>query len=462
MMFRTIFLCFFLWIALLTHGQVTPRFSQEVLNNPKAHGKEIEKLFKIQVTKKVNPAVLKNAVSLENGYAKYDIPNAEPWYQVKDGVKALEVSLVFSKYPKDFNFWQTNYYELLANRLKTLFDIDPELNDIGIIFNLVLETECETEEDAKKLFHGFVIKHRKLSAKEVKERDAKRAAEIAAGAPPDLSGVRSRVTRYMKNAGGMLDSSVYKAFDRNKQWADALVVIDWTSSMYQYSAQCLAWHLDYVDTSGIHYFAFFNDGDAKWESEKKLGETGGIYFGSSDNMGKVVRVFNTAMRKGLGGEMPENDVEAIIKSMEYYPTFKDLVLVGDNSIIRDFDLWDQIKHPVHVILADGDWTVNPQYINLAYLTGGSFHTGTGDWDFSQGQADTLLKISGMEFVLDKELNLYVCKNKEQCRYMDLELAAREKKNLEELRNKPIYKTMHKDNMGGGGFKGWWRRLFGKA
>lgn len=460
-MLRPLLSCLLLCFCLLATGQVTPRFTPEMLADPKAHAKELEKLFRIQLTKKVLPKGLKNTTSLENGYAQFDIKNAEPWYQIRETVKVTEISLVFSKYPKDINFWATNYYELLANRLKTLFDIDPDLNDINIKYVMVLETECETEDQAKKLFHGFLIKHEKLTAKEIKEREAKKAAEIAAGAPPDLSSVKKRVDRYMKNAGGMLDSSVYKAFDRNKHWDNALVVIDWTSSMYQYSAQCLAWHLDYVDTSGIQYFAFFNDGDAKWEYEKQIGETGGIYFGTSENMGKVVRVFNTAMRKGLGGEMPENDVEAIVKSMEYYPNFKDLILVADNSIIRDFDLWDQIKHPVRVILADADWTANPQYINLAYLTGGSFHTGTGDWDFSNGAADTVIKVAGIEFVLDTELNLYVCRNKDQCKYMDQELAAREKKNLEELKNKPIYKTMHKDNVGGGGFRGWWRRTFRK-
>lgn len=448
----------FLLFLSLQAGAQSPRFEKSWLDEPRKHGKELEKSFKIIVTKKVNTKVLKSTVALENGYAQYEILNAEPWYQVKETVKATEVSLVFSKYPKDFNFWQTNYYELLANRLKTLFDIDPELNDMSVKFNMVLETDCETEEQAKQLYHGFLIKYDKLSKKELKEREAKRQAEAADG-KVDYSSVKRRVDRYMKNAGGMLDSSVYKAFSRNLKWRDALVVVDWTSSMYQYSAQSLAWHLDYVDTSGISYFAFFNDGDAKWEYEKKVGETGGIYFAKSDNMGKVVRVFNTAMRKGLGGEMPENDVEAMMKAIEQYDQFKELVLVADNSMMRDFDLWDQIKHPVHVILADADWTVNPQYINLAYLTGGSFHTGTQDIDFSNF-SDTLIKVSKIEFVLDKELNLFVCRDKEKCRYMDLELAAREKKNLEELKNKPIYRTMHKDKTRKKGFFAWLGRLFG--
>lgn len=459
-MLRISIFIFLLLNAWGVSAQSNPRFTQEMLQNPKAHAKAIESRFKIQITKKVNPKFVKSAVALENGYAKFEIPNAEPWYHAKDGNVATEVSLVFSKYPKDLNFWQTNYYELLANRLKTLFDIDPELNDMNIPFVLVLQTDCETEDDAKKMFHGFLIKYRKLTKNELKELEARRAAEIAAGAPPDVSGVKRRIDRYMKSAGGMLDSSVYKAFSRNNGWNNALVVVDWTSSMYQYSAQGLSWHLDYIDSSNIKYFAFFNDGDSKWEADKKIGETGGVYFCPSDNMSKVVRVFNTAMRKGLGGEMPENDVEAIIKSMELATDFGDLVLVADNSMMRDFDLWDQIKHPVRVILADGDWTVNPQYINLAYLTGGSFHTGDGDWDFSNGKSDTLLKISGMEFVLDTELNLYVCKQKEKCRYMDQELAAREKKNLEELKNKPIYRTMHKDKIRKKGIRGFFQRLFG--
>jgi hypothetical protein len=165
------------------------------------------------------------------------------------------------------------------------------------------------------------------------------------------------------------------------------------------------------------------------------------------------------MRKGLGGEMPENDIEAILKSIEHYPDFGDLVLIADNSLIRDFDLWDQIKHPVRVILADADWTVNPQYINLAYLSGGSFHTGTGDWEFSSGFEDTLT-ISGMDFILDTDLNLFVCRDKQKCRYMDQELAAKEKKNLEELQQKPIYRTMHKDKARKKGFFPWLKRLFG--
>jgi len=107
-MFRTLTLCLSLFISAFLVAEPTVRFSKDLLDNPKKHAKEIEKLFKIQITKKVNPAYLKNTTALENGYSKFEIPNAEPWYQAKEGDQVMEVSLVISKYPKDFNFWQHN------------------------------------------------------------------------------------------------------------------------------------------------------------------------------------------------------------------------------------------------------------------------------------------------------------------------------------------------------------------
>jgi hypothetical protein len=43
--------------------------------------------------------------------------------------------------------------------------------------------------------------------------------------------------------------------------------------------------------------------------------------------------------------------------------------------------------------------------------------------------------------------------------MDQELAAREKKNLEDLKTKPIYRTMHKDKVQKKGIAGWFQKVF---
>ena len=437
-------------------------FSPEVLENPVQNKQQLEKIFKIVKTKKVNPKSQKNTSVLYNGYAQSKLSKTENWTNSKDGVKPKEIHLVFSLYPKEFDYWLTNYHELLANRLKALFAVDEELNSRDIKWFLVLQTDCETEDEAKLLYHGILIKYDKLSAKEIKEREKANAVADASIAKNDFSSAKKRVERYVKNAGGMHDSSVFKILDRHKQWKNVLCVVDWTSSMYQHSAQGLLWHLNNIDSSGIAFFSFFNDGDAKWETEKKLGTTGGIYFSEANDMNKVVRVFNTAMRKGLGGEIPENDVEAIVKSIEKFPEFSELILIADNSPMRDFDLWDQVKHPVRVLIADGDWTVNPEYINLAYLTGGSFHTVNEDVYFgNESKIDTALRLANIDFVLDPTLNLYVCRDKKQCRYAQQEIAAREKQNLAELKNKPIYRSMAKDNTRKSGLFAWLKSLFSK-
>lgn len=439
----------------LCQGQIQPKFDTAFLLQPKKFSKELEKQFKIVQTKKVNPKALKNSVALPNGYAESKLSKTEAWETVKEQVKVKEVSMVFSRYPKNFEQWATNYHELLAKRLLALFEVDPDLNNREITFTLVLQTDCETEEDAKKLFHGFLIKYDKLSPKELAAKQKANASKPEAVL--DLGSVRKRVDRYVKSTGGMLDSGVYKVLSRHPQWKNTLMVVDWTSSMYEYSAQCLVWHLDHYDSSTIKYFAFFNDGDDKWESEKTIGQTGGIYFAPADNMGKVVRVFNTAMRKGLGGEMPENDIEAILKAIDQFSNFDHLVLVGDNSMIRDFELWENIKRPVHVILADADaYAVNPQYINLAFLTKGSFHTSQIDlyFDAQNIPLDSPLQVSGFQFIFDKDLGLWVCADKKRCRYMDQEIEARERKKLNELKSKPAYRNMAKEKK-----LPWYKRLF---
>ena len=79
--------------------------------------------------------------------------------------------------------------------------------------------------------------------------------------------------------------------------------------------------------------------------------------------------------KGNGGDPEENDVEAILKGIQKYPDFKNLILIADNnSCMRDYCLVKDIKVPVKVVLCGTYSGINPQYINLAYKTKGSIHT----------------------------------------------------------------------------------------
>jgi hypothetical protein len=452
----TIFLLVFCF-ATQASGQEL-KFDYNLLDNPTTDKRRFESYFRTVQTKRVRPRGQK-AAALQNGYAKYKIVNPEAWTKLKDTRKATQIEVVYTKYPKDLQFWLTPYHELLANRLKALFEIDPDLNDASIKYIMVLQTACESEEDARKMWHGILIRHRPMTKKELAEKEAENAEgeqELVPGMPSGYSTVK----RFLKSVGGMYDSVIYKVLDRNRQWKNVIMVSDWTGSNYQYAAQSIVWHMENFSESNIKYFSFFNDGNSLPEYEKKVGEAGGLYFAPAYKTRKVVRAFKTSMRKGLGGEIPENDVEAVLKSLEKYPDAEHAVLVADNSPFRDFELVDKVKAPIHVILQGAEWGINPQYINLAYLTGGSLHTLKNDYDaefFAKG--DTLISIDGYEFSLNKTHNLYQCNNRSICEDLEAIINKKEAEILAELKTKPGYRGMHKDKKtkGFGKFIHW---LFG--
>jgi len=341
------------------HLQGQSMFSDEFLNNPGKNAANFEKLFKIIETKRVPKIAQKNSVVLENGYALSKIKNPQDWQKLKAKHIATQIEVVYTKYPKDKEFWLTNYHQLLANRLQALFELDPLLNSKKIKYVVALQTQCETDEEARKMFHGIIIRYRLRTAEELKEiiEDEEEIPE-----EPGMPSGYSTVKRYIKNCGGMYDSMVYKAIERNKtNWKNIAVVCDWTASNYQYGAQSVVWHMEHLEESPINYFSFFNDGNAKYEDEKKIGETGGIYFADAKKTSKVMSAFNLSQRKGLGGEIPENDAEAILKTIEKYPEITSVAIVCDNSPFRDFELLYQVKIPVHVILQGTEWGINPQY-----------------------------------------------------------------------------------------------------
>ncbi len=433
---------FTLVIVLPATGQDL-KFDYNLLDNPTTDKRRFESYFKTIKTKRVKPRRQK-AAALQNGYAKYEIKNPKVWTKLKDKNKATQIEVVYTLYPKDLGFWLTPYHQLLANRLKALFEIDPNLNNVNIKYIMVLQTDCNSDKEARKMWHGILIRYRPMTKKELKEREAENGEnekELVPGMPSGYSTVK----RFLKSVGGMYDSVIYKVLNRNRQWKNTILVSDWTGSNYQYAAQGIVWHMEHFSESNIKYFSFFNDGNALSEFDKKVGETGGLYFAPAYKTRKVVTAFKTSMRKGLGGEIPENDVEAVLKSLEKYPDAEHAILVADNSPFRDFELVDKIKAPVHVILQGAEWGINPQYINLAYLTGGSLHTLKKDYDadfFAKG--DTLINIDGYEFSLNKIHNLYQCNNRRICEDLEATINRKEAEILAELKTKSGYRGMHKD------------------
>jgi len=252
------------------------------------------------------------------------------------------------------------------------------------------------------------------------------------------------------------DSVVSAVLNRHPEWRNVLVINDWTGSMYGYGAQVLSWHLKHFERSGILSLTLFNDGDDKKDADKRIGETEGIYYEKADNILKLVKLFNYIMLKGGGGDGPENDIEAILKAMEVYPYYSEIILIADNNAcIRDIELADRIGKPVKVIVCGfQNKTINPDLVYLAKITGGGIYTIESDIENinatlgSKGEVNLLddprLKIKSKRCndasISDKEIHDYAFAKRHKRRVRRLTLAGKE---LKELPNR-IYR-MHRLN-----------------
>ena len=109
---------------------------------------------------------------------------------------------------------------------------------------------------------------------------------------------------------------VENVLSRNN-WTDILAVVDVTGSMQSCAAAVYQWmKLAQDKTKNIRYYVFFNDGDEKKNSDKVIGSTGGVYGMAANNLNKVLATMQSAMKNGNGGDIPENDIEAILHGIK--------------------------------------------------------------------------------------------------------------------------------------------------
>ncbi|MCE3281361.1 MAG: hypothetical protein K0Q66_98 [Chitinophagaceae bacterium] len=170
------------------------------------------------------------------------------------------------------------------------------------------------------------------------------------------------------------DSTILKTFERNN-WKNAAIVADVTGSMYPYSAQLLIWLRKNIERNGAGSFVFFNDGDRKPDNEKIAGHTGGVYSKVCNNFEDARDLLKSVMRNGLGGDVPENNIEALLQAERDFPTGTFTIMIADNwAPIKDKSLVHQLARPVRVILCGVyEDDVNVDYLNLARQTRGSLH-----------------------------------------------------------------------------------------
>jgi hypothetical protein len=393
-------------------------FTKVVLKDPNNHKAHFDSIFAQSETHVYQNTERERTLLLENGYASYSFQNPEIWPPQGGKAVPTHVNVIFTKYPKNREFWLTDYQWLLSKRLQALFELDSAFNSKSVTYSMVLQTDCDNEFEAMQLFHGIEISYKyipKTSESDKKQNQSTLESEsdnddsesmLSASEMRNASQIK-KIKRLMYSEKFVTDSTVFQVLDRNRDWQNALMVMDWTGSVYGYGAEAMLWHAMHEDSSGIEHVTLFNDGDRKQNKKKVIGYTGGVYIQPAKPVSRVVKQFRKVQSKGKGGDSPENDVEALITSIEAFPKAESAILIADNySCMRDFVLTRYVKKPVHIILVGKKKDVNPQYVNLAWRTGGSIHT--KDYDLENinelVRKDSLI-INGVKFTLTKNNQL---------------------------------------------------------
>jgi hypothetical protein len=174
--------------------------------------------------------------------------------------------------------------------------------------------------------------------------------------------------------------------------------------MYPYAKQINTWlKLFFMKDTAQQYFVFFNDGDSKRDQDKKIGVTGGIYVCKAKTCDDLVNTMKFCIKKGEGGDTPENVIEAILTGLKKVRKPDNVILIADNwAKVRDINLVSRIKVPVRVILCGvfEGMEINTDYLNIAYKTKGSIHTIEQDiTELINKTAGKTFNINGFDYII---------------------------------------------------------------
>jgi len=327
-----------------------------------------------------------NLISSENcALLKMSFGESEIINQTRlDTSKSIEeIILVYSEFKEISSFSQS---ALNVARIEKLALVYSNLKTPTYKTAYYAHKNIDTKEMAQDLFHGFIIiyENRKVTSAYKRAMEGRRSAE-------DTEAMDS-----VTSDEYMFDT----IFKRNFGWQEMLVVTDLTASMSPYVAQLLAWHTLNYKSSGIKNYVFFNDGDDKGDDKKRVGSAGGVYYSNAKSLKNVLSVADLCAKKGGGGDIPENNMEATIKGLAKYKGTKDLILIVDNwATPRDVRLTKAIKKPIKIIVCGAaDGIINPVWLTIAKQTKGSVHTMYDDLkNLAKVQEGKTIKINNITY-----------------------------------------------------------------
>ncbi|MBD0401266.1 hypothetical protein [Flammeovirga sp. EKP202] len=311
----------------------------------------------------------KHFFTLPMDYGQFEI-NELPEAKEISRLQIDSVQLVYTDHPKNFDFSKLN-----TNRIEQFTHwFDGSIDDPIIRWRIIRQTKGETKADFEAMFHGIVAYYSLRPRKPLlPEQEVIRKKNID-----------KKFEHLVKKKLKVEDELIHitsEVFEKNRDnWNKAVIVSDWTGSMYPYTIDLLSWLIKERAQDQVIGFVFFNDGDTKITSQKSIGKTGGIYTIRDSRVIPVFNLMTKVKNNGDGGDLPENDIEAIINAQNEFKDGNTFILVADNnSVIRDLSLISQVKHPIEIILNRADLNskglpiVLKDYVDLALKTSGSIY-----------------------------------------------------------------------------------------
>lgn len=329
-----------------------------------------------------------DALGLRMSFAEYAVHNPEAARHL-EGRVIHTVDLVFTRYPWKLDTWEVNYDSLMEHRYAKLKELVPHaFGHREVSWRIFLQTDCQDLATAKTFFHGFYISHGPASAPSTESPAPTEEQESSLPLPTpryDSLELQEELDRALKLITGdkeFYDSTALEILDRHPEWGDLVLVSDWTASMYRHGAYLIRHFRQGPEKDRVKGYVFFNDGDGKYDEEKVVGLTGGIYVAPANESDAVMTAVRKVLLGGNGGDHRENDLEALIVAQEKFPEIPELVLIADNSgPVRDLALLEYIDRPVRIVLC-GVYhdNIEPDYFTLAYRSGGSLHIRGEDFE----------------------------------------------------------------------------------
>ncbi len=180
-------------------------------------------------------------------------------------------------------------------------------------------------------------------------------------------------TTYTNLLAAIEQRTVLKALLRNR-WNPELFVVDVTASMNPYTSDLMKW-IKLASQGSPKSYVFFNDGNDKPTSHKAIGHTGGLYFVRTNQYEIARKKMFDAMSNGGGGDLPENNFEALMAGVNQVQPTGNIVMIADNySFPRDEVMLSRFRGKLRIVLCRTERGVNTDYLNLAKKHGFTLHT----------------------------------------------------------------------------------------